>query len=83
MVQVEREQLEAWAVAKLRSWQPEAVNIRFQKCDKKRCGCEVMMTYQIDPGNNLGRRPGHEHCGYYCPSCEFSNAGQRPVNNQT
>lgn len=73
---------EEWAVNKLRSWQPQATNIRFLKCHNTRCACGVMMSYQIDPGNNLGRREGYETCGYYCPSCGFSNAGQRLVETE-
>lgn len=65
------------AVIKLLTWQPEAVQIRFEG----RCHCRgnMLMSYLL-PGDGVGGRrdPSHESCGYYCPSCGFGNAGSRP-----
>lgn len=68
--------LKKWAIIRLLSWQPIAVGIRFEgQCH---CKGEFLMSY-LHPDYIHSRKLGHEDCGYYCPSCGFSNAGSRKV----
>ncbi len=69
-----------WAVIKLLMWQPLAKRIRFEgKCHCKR---GQMLTYQLI-GSDYDRGENTETCGYYCPSCGFSNAGSRDKQAQS
>lgn len=65
-----------WAVIRLLEHQPIAVGIRFEG----RCHCKgkFLMSY-LHPDYIHSRKEGHEDCGYYCPSCGFSNVGSREV----
>ena len=62
------------AVVKLLTNQPLAKRIRFAG----RCHCRggQLLSYQLD-GNTNRQRDDMEDCGYFCPSCGFSNAGAR------
>jgi hypothetical protein len=78
------ENLKRWAIIKLLKQQPLARRIRFEeRCGVGRCRSKLSMTYQLEahdkPGrtNHLGEPS--EDCGYFCPSCGFSNAGSRPI----
>ncbi len=75
----EHETLKQWAVRKLLDWQPGAQLIRFEgRCPISRCRCDFCLTYQI-PGIDWRLNGTMESCGWYCPSCQFSNAGGRPI----
>ena len=74
-------ELRLWAYRKLKQWQANAINIRFNhKCDacKRK---DLFMSYQIRGEVNKVRN-GREDCGWYCPSCEFGNAGSREITDE-
>ncbi len=78
------ETLKQWAVRRLLDWQPGAKRIRIEgKCGIGRCRSMLSMTYQLDDMsikthmNSTGTL--WEDAGYYCPSCDFSNVGSRPI----
>lgn len=80
-----RETLKQRAIRKLLAWQPGAKRIRLGRCDVGRCRSMLAMTYQLeDTGNMTHISKGElwEDCGYYCPSCGFSNAGSRPIRTR-
>lgn len=54
---------------------PEAKNIEYAgKCDS--CRVETLWSFQIEPYTAINEQ-NKELCGYYCASCDFSNAGRR------
>lgn len=72
------------AVVKLLKWQPLARRIRFEeRCGVGRCRSKLSMSYELEefrrPGRTNHRGEPSEDCGYFCPSCGFSNAGSRPI----
>lgn len=76
--------LKRWAVVKLLKFQPLAHRIRFEGgCGVGRCRSKLSMSYQLEafdrPGLTNQRGEPSEDCGYFCPSCGFSNAGSRPI----
>lgn len=76
--------LKRWAVVKLLKFQPLARRIRFEGgCGVGRCRSRLSMSYQLEatdrPGRTNERGEPSEDCGYFCPSCGFSNAGSRPL----
>lgn len=78
------ENLKRWAVVKLLKTQPLARRIRFEgRCGVGRCRSKLSMSYQLEaldrPGRTNHRGEPSEDCGYFCPSCGFSNAGSRPI----
>jgi hypothetical protein len=76
--------LKRWAVIKLLKMEPLARRVRFEgRCGVGRCRSDLSMSYQLEeldkPGRTNSRGDAEEYCGYFCPSCGFSNAGSRPI----
>ena len=58
----------------LKRW-PEARSIR----RGTRCHCKHGQQWSFIIPPESQRPDGQENCGYYCPVCNFSNAGSRPI----
>ena len=70
--------MQQWAVCRLLEWQPGAVRIRFEvRCGIGTCRSKYSLSYQLDGDGAVNE--SEEFCGYYCPSCEFTGAGARPM----
>lgn len=75
------------AVVKLLGWQPLARRIRFEgRCDVCKSRHSMLLSYQLgtdEPRQYINHRGlEYEDCGFYCPSCQFGNAGGRPVQHK-
>jgi hypothetical protein len=62
------------AICKLLEKWPDAR--RIQRADRCHCKHGQQWSFVLH-GDKLG--DVREQCGYYCPACNFSNAGSRPV----
>lgn len=69
-------------VFRLRRWQPRADDIRYMgRCDV--CRRPGLYTYVLAGEPRVLRHAERdEECGYWCASCNFSNAGSRPYEGE-
>ena len=65
-------------IERLLAWQPKAIAIRVECCDV--CG-GLMLSYMLREFGHTQWRERRQTCGFWCSSCDFSNAGSRPLDD--